>query len=85
MYQDRQSDIQELYSLANLGSDVVAYMREVSAEELAAAFPDAPSLDGEASCWALFAADGSPLMLAATPKDLEHSAFYHDLVAVRPN
>lgn len=81
-YITHQSDI---YGLASMGTDAIAYMREITAGEIAKKFPGVPDMDANTLCWALFAADGTPLMLASDIHELENSAFYNNLTAVRPN
>ncbi|MBO6813793.1 MAG: DUF1150 family protein [Rhizobiaceae bacterium] len=85
-YNDQNHEqLQEFEDLANMGSDAIAYMRQITAEEIAEAFPGTPELEPGHLYWALFAADGSPLVLADSQSDVSSSAFYNDLEAVLPN
>ncbi len=49
--------------LAHLGEGEVGYIRKIRADEVNRCFPEAPELDPEIDLWALFAADGTPLLL----------------------
>ncbi len=71
--------------LAQMGSDVIAYMREMTVEEIKASFPETPDLEQGQTYWALFGADGAPLMLASERVDIASSAFYNNLKPVLPN
>lgn len=85
MYQSSEKELKEMQEFASLGNEVVAYMREITTEEIQDAFPDTPELEPGQRYWALFAADGSPLVLAETQADVSSSAFYNDLQALLPN
>ncbi|MGG7517334.1 DUF1150 family protein [Allorhizobium undicola] len=49
--------------LAHLGSGEVAYVRRIRYDEVTNCFPDAPEIDPRSDLWALFAADGTPILL----------------------
>lgn len=85
MFHDHTSQNNSLEELAALGSNVVAYMREMTAEEIIKAFPDTTNLEENQTYWALFGADGAPLMLASERADIAFSAFHNDLQAVLTN
>ncbi|MEM9332118.1 MAG: DUF1150 family protein [Pseudomonadota bacterium] len=85
MNPDLQNDFLKREDFAALGSDAVAYMRKISAEDLSNVFPDALELKAGKKYWALFAANGQPLMLSDKASELKSSAFYNDLHAVLPN
>ena len=85
MFQDHAGNLKEMQEFAALGSDAIAYMREISTEEIKSAFPNTPELEEGHLYWALFAADGSPLVLADSREEITSSAFYNDLSAVLPN
>ena len=85
MYQENGFEREETFKLAALGSDLITYMREISSDEIILHFPEVEDDQIENACWALFAADGTPLMLANDPSALENSAFYNNLIALRPN
>lgn len=70
---------------AGLGHDAIAYMRRISAEEIERAFPGMPELEAGRKYWALFAADGTPLVLANEQNEIASTAFYNNLLAVQPN
>lgn len=85
MFQSTDQNIKELEKLAAVGSDAIAYMRQIKAEEVINAFPDTQELEDGQTYWALFAADGTPLVLAQNQEDVFSSAFYNDLKAILPN
>ncbi len=85
MFHDHKSENYSVEELARLGSNVVAYMREMTTDEIIKAFPDTTNLEENRSYWALFGADGAPLMLASERADIAFSAFHNDLKAVLPN
>ncbi|MBB4009471.1 BQ00720 family protein [Allorhizobium taibaishanense] len=49
--------------LAHLGSGEVGYIRKIRYDEVSRCFPDAPEIDPRTDLWALFAADGTPILL----------------------
>jgi hypothetical protein len=58
--------------LADLGNGEVGYIRKMRSEEVAERFPQAPELQPGLDLWALFGADGTPILLS----DSRSSAFY---------
>ncbi|PWW00072.1 hypothetical protein DFR52_103274 [Hoeflea marina] len=58
--------------LALLGSGKIGYIRKMSSEDVTARFPEAPALDPGLELWALFGADGTPILLT----DNRSSTFY---------
>ncbi len=85
MFHDHKSDIYNVEDLAQMGSDVIAYMREMTSEEISEAFPKTPELEENQTYWALFSADGAPLMLATERADITSSAFHNNLKTVLLN
>jgi len=49
--------------LAHLGEGSVAYLREIDSDELIGKFPGMPAIAPGTRLWAVFAADGRPIML----------------------
>jgi len=49
--------------LAHIGEGVVAYLREIDSDELLGKFPGMPEIAAGTRLWALFAADGRPILL----------------------
>ena len=68
--------------LAELGSGHIAYLREMTSEQIAKAFPGAPGIEAGRKVWALFGADGSPLALADDAGGAIAAAFENQLVPV---
>lgn len=58
--------------LAHLGEGQVAYIRRMRSEEITRRFPGAPELDPGLDLWALFSADGTPILVS----DDRTSAFF---------
>jgi len=58
--------------LVSLGSGEVAYVRRIRQEEVSRCFPEAPEIDPTVDLWALFGADGTPILLT----DNRSSTFY---------
>lgn len=85
MFHDKNFDIKKADALAQMGSDVVAYMRQMTAEEIISAFPNTTNLEAGQSYWALFGANGAPLMLASERADIAITAIQNNLKPVLPN
>ncbi|MDI7862174.1 DUF1150 family protein [Rhizobiaceae bacterium n13] len=58
--------------LAHLGSGEVGYIRKMRSDEVSRCFPEAPEVDPSLDLWALFGADGTPILLT----DNRSSTFY---------
>lgn len=58
--------------LANLGEGQVGYIRKMRSEEITERFPSAPELAPGLDLWALFSADGTPILVS----DDRSSAFF---------
>lgn len=58
--------------LALMGAGKIGYIRKMRSEEVSARFPQAPALDPGLELWALFGADGTPILLT----DNRSSTFY---------
>jgi hypothetical protein len=68
--------------LAHLGEGTVAYLREMGGEELNGKFPGLPHIEPDARFWALFAANGQPILLSDARERAIAGAFENDLVPV---
>ena len=68
--------------LAAIGQGHIAYMRQLSGKEINEAFPGKVEIDPEAKVWALFGADGTPIMLAGDAGAALQGAFQADLLPV---
>ncbi|MCT8999083.1 BQ00720 family protein [Chelativorans intermedius] len=68
--------------LAHIGQGAVAYMREMDAAELKAKFPGVPEMAPGLRLWALFAANGQPILLAEGRDAALAGAFQNDLQTV---
>lgn len=58
--------------LAHLGAGEVGYIRKMRYDEISRCFPEAPEVDPRLDLWALFGADGTPILLT----DNRSSTFY---------
>ncbi len=58
--------------LAHLGAGEVGYIRKMRFDEISRCFPEAPEVDPRLDLWALFGADGTPILLT----DNRSSTFY---------
>jgi hypothetical protein len=68
--------------LAHLGEGVVAYLREVDSDELKGRFANLPELQPGTKLWALFAANGQPILLSDTRATALAGAMENDLTPV---
>ena len=82
---DQKNPIAKPEDFANLGTETLAYVREISGLEIHTVLPQGVELDEDGIYWGLFAADGQPLMFADQAHQVFNEAFYNDLQAVRLN
>ncbi|WP_173934459.1 DUF1150 family protein [Chelativorans sp. Marseille-P2723] len=68
--------------LADIGEGAIAYMREMDAAELKVKFPGVPDMAPGTKLWALFAANGQPILLADGRDAALAGAFQNDLQPV---
>src|ERR1700741_4423680 len=68
--------------LAHLGEGSVAYVREMESEDLKGKFPGLPEIAPGTKLWALFAANGQPILLSDQRERAIAGAFANDLVTV---
>jgi hypothetical protein len=68
--------------LAHLGEGTVAYLREMDTEDLKGKFPGLPELQPGMKLWALFGANGQPILLSDERDRAIAGAFENDLVPV---
>lgn len=68
--------------LAHLGEGAVAYLREIDSDDLKSRFPGMPEMEAGLKLWALFAADGRPILLADGRDSAIAGAFQNDLMPV---
>lgn len=67
---------------AHLGEGIVAYMRQIDSDDLKNKFPGLPEIESGLRLWALFAANGQPIMLTDERSSAVASAMQHDLTPV---
>lgn len=68
--------------LTLIGSGEVAYVRKIRSEDVSRCFPEAPSIDPELDLWALFGADGTPILLTDNRSSTFFKAAEDDLKTV---
>jgi len=68
--------------LAHLGEGTVAYLREIGSDELMGKFPGLPEIAPGTRLWALFAANGQPILLSDARERAIAGAFENDLTPV---
>ncbi|MCR5857891.1 MULTISPECIES: DUF1150 family protein [Mesorhizobium] len=68
--------------LAHVGEGALAYLREIGSDELTARFPGMPELESGLKLWALFAANGQPILLSDARDTALAGAFQNDLTPV---
>lgn len=68
--------------LARIGEGQLAYVREMTSEDLARAYPGGPELPPGLKLFALIGAAGQPILVADDREVALSSAREHDLVAL---
>jgi len=68
--------------LARLGAGHVAYLRRLTGDEISQTFPNVKEVEAEATVWALFGADGTPLAIADDAGAALSTAFSNNLTPV---
>ncbi|QRM54039.1 DUF1150 family protein [Sinorhizobium sp. BG8] len=68
--------------LAHLGAGEVGYIRKMRADEVSRCFPEAPEIDPALDLWALFGADGTPILLTDNRSSTFFKAAEDDLRTV---
>ena len=68
--------------LAHLGEGSVAYVREMESEDLKGKFPGLPEIAPGTKLWALFAANGQPILLSDARDRALAGAMENDLTTV---
>jgi hypothetical protein len=71
-----------LSELAHLGAGEIAYIRRMRSEEVVRCFPEAPEIDPSLDLWALFGADGTPILLTDNRSSTFFKAAEDDLKTV---
>ena len=68
--------------LAHLGTGEVGYIRKIRSEDVSRCFPEAPDIDPALDLWALFGADGTPILLTDNRSSTFFKAAEDDLKTV---
>jgi hypothetical protein len=67
---------------AHLGAGKVGYIRKMRSEDVSRVFPEAPELNPGLDLWALFGADGTPILLTDNRSSTFFKAAEDDLTTV---
>lgn len=81
-YSDTRVPALSQADLAHLGEGSVAYLREIDTDELKGKFPGLPEMTPGLKLWALFAANGQPILLSDERDRALAGAFENDLTTV---
>ena len=68
--------------LAHIGESAVAYVREMESDDLKTKFPGLPEIASGTKLWAVFAANGTPILLSDKRDSALAGAFQNDLTPV---
>lgn len=68
--------------LAHLGEGTVAYLKEIDSDELRGKFPGIPEIAPGTKLWAVFAANGQPILLTDARDSALAGAIQNDLTPV---
>jgi len=68
--------------VAALGEGHLAYLREISSDEIAARFPGMPPITPGLRLWGLFGASGQPILLTDERAEALASAMQNELIPV---
>ena len=71
-----------LNELAHLGEGELAYIRKMTVDDVVRCFPEAPELEPGLDLWALFGADGTPILLTDNRSSTFFKAAEDDLRTV---
>jgi hypothetical protein len=69
-------------ALAHMGDGRLAYVRQIRSEKFAEIFPQAPQIEPGVDLFALYAADGTPIMLTDTREAAVANAWSQELEPV---
>lgn len=81
MINERFSTVSET-DLAAMGEGDLAYLRQMTSDEMRKRFPSAQSIRPGLNLWALFAADGTPLAVSDDRSSILASASENELQTV---
>ena len=68
--------------LAHLGEGSLAYLKEIDSDDLVGKFPGMPQIAPNTKLWAVFAADGRPILLTDARATALAGAIQNDLTPV---
>lgn len=68
--------------LAHMGEGAFAYLRQIDSDDLKSRFPGMPEIASGLKLWAVFAADGRPILLSDERETAIAGVFQNDLIPV---
>ena len=71
--------------LAHLGEGIIAYVRKITSDDLVSRFPGLPHMQAGLDLWAVFGANGQPMMVADEQAVAISAAVNRDLRPVSIN
>lgn len=77
-----KTDVMSSGELAHLGQGSVAYLRKVSSDDLRQRFPGMDEINPGMELWALFSANGQPILLSDARDRALAGAMENDLMTV---
>ena len=80
--ENNEKQIMPADSFADLGGGKIAYIRAMNGAEAKGMFPGLPEIAPGTRLWALFAADGRPILLSDARERALAGAFENDLIPV---
>lgn len=80
--EDRMNSVMSPEHFALLGEDSVAYVRKIEHDDLHKLFPQAPKMMPGIDLFALYRADGTPIVLTDSREAAVANAMEHDLTPV---
>lgn len=82
MNMEKHDGIMSADQFAHLGEGHVAYVRKVQTDDLIGRYPGLPELDRGLELWALFGADGQPILLTGERAAAIAGAMENELTTV---
>lgn len=70
------------HEFAHLGAGELGYIRKIRSQDVSRVFPEAPEMSPDIDLWALFGADGTPILLTDNRSSTFYKAAEDDLETV---
>lgn len=82
MTSEENTELMTSEQFANLGEGHVAYLRKVLSDDLIGRYPGMPDIAPGLELWALFGANGQPILLTGEKAAAEAGALENQLIPV---